>query len=170
MVKSMQPEITWKEIPVALKYEVSDMGEVRNRETEKVLRQSLSRGYPMVKLQIEGRSSPHKIHKLVLISFVGERPPAKETNHINGIKTDNRLSNLEWVTQSENTKHAYRTGLMVPKAGEESGRAKLNDEQVLKIRHLREHQKLTYVRLGRMFNVCINTVWHIVNRKSWKHI
>jgi len=51
------------------------------------------------------------VHLLVLESFVGPRPEGQYANHRNGVKTDNRLDNLEWVTPSRNSQHAYDTGL-----------------------------------------------------------
>lgn len=62
-------------------------------------------------------------HRMVWESVHGPIPPGKEINHINGIKSDNRIANLEAVTPSENTKHAYRIGLK-DASGTNNGRYK----------------------------------------------
>lgn len=65
-----------------------------------------------------------KIHRLVAATFITNHYNKKTVNHKNGIKTDNRIENLEWATHRENHLHAYANGLMIPsnlgKSGEDS--------------------------------------------------
>jgi hypothetical protein len=70
-------------------------------------------GYTYVTLFKDGIRKYPKVHRVVLESFSGGRVDPLQVNHKNGVKGDNRLSNLEWVTASENRKHAFRTGLQV---------------------------------------------------------
>lgn len=72
-------------------------------------------GYLFVDLQLENRFKNEKIHKLVALNFIGIPEGKKEVNHKNGVKRDNRVENLEWVTRSENLSHAIRTGLRLNK-------------------------------------------------------
>ena len=79
-------------------------------------------------------SSEHRhkwIHRLVALAFLGPQPTLKhEINHINGIKTDNRPENLEWVTRSQNIKHAFDTGLHPISEGVNASNAKLTEEDL----------------------------------------
>lgn len=68
-------------------------------------------GYPYVTLFKDGVRKYPKVHRAVLMAFSGGDAPPLQVNHKNGNKQDNRLENLEWVTASENRKHAFRTGL-----------------------------------------------------------
>lgn len=73
------------------------------------------------------------VHKAVLIAYKGIVPGKTQGNHINGIKSDNHITNLEWVNQSENTKHAYRTGLAKPNFGEKNQNSKLSNKSRIEI-------------------------------------
>lgn len=93
-------------------YEVSNLGNVRNIKTGRVLRPSMNKGgYQYVGLCLNRKSKIHLIHRLVATAFIPNLNDKRTVNHINGIKTDNRVENLEWTTDSENMKHAYKTGL-----------------------------------------------------------
>jgi DNA-binding transcriptional regulator YiaG len=121
---------TWKPIPLAPHYEASTLGNIRSLSREilytrkgaqhiksftgRVLKQAnTSRGgkYKCVCIKI-GKKTVHYTHRLVASAFL-PNPESKDTvNHIDGNSHNNRLDNLEWATYSENTQHAYRTGLM----------------------------------------------------------
>lgn len=68
-------------------------------------------GYCYVGLHFKGNYKSYRVHRLVMNAFVGEMPD-KQINHINGIKTDNSLENLEYCTASENLLHAHAHGLV----------------------------------------------------------
>lgn len=68
----------------------------------------------MVTLWKDGVDIRKTVHSLVAESFLNKQCDTLQVNHINGIKADNRLENLEWVTPSENVKHAIRMGLCKP--------------------------------------------------------
>ena len=94
-------------------------------------------GYQLVSLYKDGKSKALSVHRIVCQTFIKNTDNKKYVNHKNGIKTDNSVDNLEWVTASENMRHAFRTKLHIPykrKVGTEEPRSKLNEKQVREIR------------------------------------
>lgn len=90
-------------------YSVSSMGRVRNNKRDRKLSISLDKdGYCQVSLKKNGSVKTFKVHRLVAIHFLPNPKNKEQVNHINGIKHDNNITNLEWCTQSENIKHSYR--------------------------------------------------------------
>ena len=94
-------------------YSISNDGQVRNDKTNKILSQSTQQDYKHVTLNIDGKAKRMKVHRLVAQTFL-ENPENKPyVNHKDGNRSNNNVSNLEWVTPSENTKHAVKTGLFI---------------------------------------------------------
>jgi hypothetical protein len=108
-------------------------------------------------------------HRLVALAFIGPCPDGQEVNHKNGIKTDNSVSNLEYVTPRENAKHARRMGLFVPAVGENASMARLTTEDVLEIRRRRScGEQLRSI--AKDFGINIPHTCAITKRKRWKHV
>lgn len=97
--------MNWSPCIEAPGYWVSDEGQIRNKHG-RILRGTIfQNGYRGVKF---GRvSKTHLIHRLVLRAFVGPAKGKETANHKNGVRSDNRLENLEWVSHSDNIKHAH---------------------------------------------------------------
>ena len=92
-------------------YEVSNIGNIRNIKTNKLLKPSLNhKGYYKVCLCNSKEQKNILVHRLVAENFL-DSIKKEQVNHKNGIKTDNRVENLEWVTCKENIIHSYKNGL-----------------------------------------------------------
>lgn len=104
----------WKEIPdYEGLYQISNFGNVKSLISNKILKPSKDRfGYVRFNALKNKKAKTLRIHRLVMEIF-NPIDNIMQVNHIDGNKLNNRLDNLEWCTDSENKKHAYKTGLMV---------------------------------------------------------
>ncbi len=162
-------------------YEVSDLGRVRRRrdcltqdkyKAGRFVAQCYNRkGYLTAKLCGLHIRKTVAVHKLVVLAFVGPRPEVeREINHINGIKTDNRITNLEYVTSSENHQHAIRLGLINLARGERVACSRLTESSVREIRAMYASGSYTQWELARMFGVRQCSISDAVLGKTWKHV
>lgn len=116
----------WKDIPSYEGcFQISNMGNIRSldriinsnhgtkrKNKGRVLKiQKDRQGYEKICLQCNNNQQTFKVHRLVAMAFLENKENKKTVNHINGIKNDNRLENLEWATYSENMQHSYDAGL-----------------------------------------------------------
>jgi hypothetical protein len=95
----------WRVINNYPNYSVSNLGNVMNTTTNRMLKPTLKGGYHLVSLVNTNGHKPNRIHRLVAMAFIPNPENKAEVNHKNKIKTDNRLENLEWMTHLENMQH-----------------------------------------------------------------
>lgn len=149
----MSPDEIWKQVPEFPYLEASNLGRIVRRDVlpNVVLKQYLNKqiGYYLVTLNIDtphGRKQTHRyVHRLVLSAFEGIPPGKAEVNHIDGDKTNNLLSNLEWTTRAGNAKHAWETGLIAPR----TSALMTNIDDVLQMRR----DGKTYAEIDKHFRV-----------------
>lgn len=154
--------IQWKEVPFANRHFVSSTGLIRGPKGITAGYKN-ARGYMRFNINRRG----YAVHRLVLLAFLG--PSDLEVNHKNGIKHDNRLENLEYVTKTENMRHAHRTGLVKVRRGEENGRAKLRKHQLLDIRKMIK-SKVLDKDIAKAFGVHRTLIGFIRRGVLWKNV
>ncbi len=167
--------IEWRPIPeYEGLYEVSSDGQVRslqrNTTMGKILAQQLNNsGYLRVNLTRDGRSKYRYVHHLAAYTFIGPRPKGMDVNHKNGLKTDNRAENLEYLSRRENMKHARQMGLH-DNRGERHYLAKLTDEQAFQIRVAASCCGISAEEMSDSLDVSVKLIRQILTRKTWKHL
>ena len=144
-------------------YQVSNYGRIKSFKKNKIIIRKLQQtkqGYLKINLCENGKAKIFLIHVLVARAFISNPENKPEVNHKDGVKNNNCVENLEWVTRAENQKHAYRIGLNRGRRGVESPRAKLTEEQVKFIReNYKAHDKeFGMLALARKFNVSPVTI------------
>lgn len=157
----------WKDLYCSSDYQISNKGRVRNKNF--VLKSKLTKlGYINIKLFINGVQSTFRIHRLVMLTFKSnEYFEGAVVNHINGIKTDNNIDNLEWCTPKENSQHATKNNKYLK--GESVSISKLTDDLV---KQIRSRYKIinNYAQISREFNIGSSTAWSVINKRTWRHV
>ena len=178
----METEI-WKKVPNYSTYEVSSFGRIKtfnwkNHGTEAIMKPALDGGgYLRTMLKRDdGKTHTIKVHRIVGSTFILNPEDKPEINHKNGIRSDNRLSNLEWVTHAENIKDSFISGRS-NNEGVKNPCSKLTDDQVRDIRanyvHGRRSQHdagETKTQIALRYNVSVGVIKKIIQNKSWKHL
>lgn len=163
----------WKEIPDHVGYEVSNYGNIRSRlnnsgkiskDYRSIKAITTEKGYKRAPIRKNKKPRMWFVHRLVLLAFVGNIPKDMEVNHINGIKDDNRLDNLEYVTHSENEKHKYRILKRPTIKWEKSNFSKLTRDQAYSIKYLENGLQKD---IAKKYGISKGMVCLIKNNKNW---
>lgn len=126
------------------------------------------KGYYRIVLQTNQGRKTFQLHRLVLETFNPvDNCENLEVNHIDGDKSNNNLSNLEWCSGSFNVRHSLESGLKIPARGESIGSNKLTEKQVLEICELLKTTKLSLQEIGNIYDVSKYCVHDIKKKKSW---
>lgn len=161
-------------------YEVSNKGHGRRISPSSVARNTYPgrpltahrsrHGYRRFAFSLEGKQKYVPVHRAVWEAFKWKIPPEMQINHLNGVKDDNRLENLDCVTQSENVKWNYRVlGVAPPnnpQRGSKNGRAKLTDADIPRIFALRADGR-SQQSIADLLGVSQTSVSRVLLGKSW---
>lgn len=123
-------------------------------------------GYLKVSLHKNNKKYYKLVHRIIAETLIPNPNNKPQVNHINGIKNDDRILNLEWVTNSENQQHAVDAGLKISVKGEDHGMCKLTEKIALLIRQ----DKRSSRKIAKDFGITQTTVLHIKSRRTWAHI
>lgn len=138
---------TWKDIKgFENLYKVNQCGQIKARNGKTIAEYNNGTGYKKITLYKDGKGYKKYIHRIVAEAFINNPEAKPQVNHIDGDKTNNAVTNLEWCNQSENMQHAYRTGLQsrkrhkvaqIDKAGKQLNifKSTLDAERQTGIRH-----------------------------------
>jgi hypothetical protein len=176
--------MTWKPV---LGYEdcysVSDRGEIARTATygskpRKVWKPLAPRqkraGYVTFHLCKNGVRKDPLGHRLVWEAFNGKIQEGLEINHLNGAKSDNRLSNLEACSKSINMRHSFRVlnrkPANNPSLGSKNGSAKLKEADIIAIIELYRSGRFTQMQIGKMYKVSQVTISLITRGAKWQHV
>ena len=156
-------------------YVIDDTGNVASVKKRKgrvgVIKPTITEnGYCRITLRNNGRKRTVYIHRLVAEAFIPNTENKPCVNHIDGDKTNNSVSNLEWCTYSENMKHAVSKGLNAfPNLkGELHPQSKLNAELVREIRAKYASGEKP-LNLAKEYGVTKEQIYNIIHFKHWKN-
>lgn len=171
--------IEWRVVPgFGGRYEVSDDGKMRSvfenggRPRGEFLSIETKRnGYHCITLQVDKVRSKRYIHRLVWEAFCGPIPSGIDINHLNGVRADNRLSNIELATRSENMLHGMRVmgRKSNPTKGSRHWGARLSEADIPVIRELLA-SGTTCRAIGAQYGVSKTAIWLIETGKNWRHV
>lgn len=155
-------EELWKIIDLDSKYSVSNLGNVKNNKTGRILsKRPEKKGYTRANLN----GKDYKIHRLVAIAFIPNPNNLPEINHKDTNKTNNTVTNLEWCTSSFNQKHSYDSGCKTV-AGEKNPRSILNEKDVLYI----WENNLSVKDIVDNYKLKKGYAKRVRSKQTWKHL
>lgn len=126
-------------------------------------------GYMCITVGRKNRRRRMRVHQIVALAFIPKLDPTFEVNHKDSNRLNNCIYNLEWISHSDNIRHAYSYGFK-SNHGSNNPRSKLIEKDVIKIRHLYDNRIMTIQEIATNYGRGWSTIFNVVNRKTWKLI
>lgn len=153
------------------RYTISNLGIVRSKLTGIIMKPNITKfGYARVNLR-KAKNREYKsyfIHRLVAIHFLANPNNLPEVNHIDCNRTNNIVTNLEWVSREDNIKHSFMYGSASHK-GLRNPNSKLNNFDIEAIKCLHKTNRFYNTQIAKMFKVSSSTIDDIVNNTTWSN-
>jgi uncharacterized protein YerC len=153
----------WKKVPQFENYSINSEGKLKNTKTNRLLstKSVNSEGYVLVCLSNNGKIKTLRFHRLLAECFIPKIIGKDFVNHKNGIKTDNRLENLEWCTKKENAIHAYKNNIC------NNNHIRKYDKSIdVEIINMRK-KRYTYKEIAKKLNISFSKINNVLNKKNW---
>lgn len=150
-------------------YQINCNGHVKSLRTGKTLKPGTINGYYSITLCVNFLHKSFLVHRLIAKSFIPNPDNKPCINHKDGNRKNNALDNLEWCTQLENVRHAFRNGLVNTSAGEKHYRSRLKKEDVLDIiRLVNAGGKKS--KIAKQYNITNPAISRIIGGYVWKNV
>lgn len=161
----------WKPIIGFPDYEISSIGNVKSKKNYKkkagdLIQLAVSKkGYHRVSLHSGGKRKALQVHALVLIHFGPPQPEGTTCDHINRIKTDNRIENLRWATPQEQEQNSVKARQI----GESNGASVLTEVKVREIKR-KFLDGISSRKLAQEYGVSKTNILYICSGRNWGHV
>jgi len=157
------------------RYRVSNLGRVKNGHGTVLSHHMHKKGYVMIAMIKEGKEKRVQIHRIVANAFIPNPDQLPQVNHINGNKSDNRVSNLQWCTNAQNMAHANLNGLRpnykeIFTGKSVKGKYNLSNKQIIDIRNTKIGNGISRVHIAAMHSIPLSIVKDIRGGRIYPYI
>ena len=154
----------------SMEYIVKQNGTIFSTVTDNEISQRINEdGYMCVTVGKKGSRRRMRVHQMIALAFIPKLDATFEVNHKDSDRVNNCATNLEWISHSDNVRHAYQCGFK-DNHGSNNPRSKLTESIVIEIRSLYDNGINTIQEIATKYGRGWSTIFNVVNRKTWKLI
>ena len=149
-------------------YKISNYGKVINKHGKVLSTKADKHGYICTSITDYGGKRIKGMHRIVATVFIPNPKNLPEVNHLDGVKANNRIDNLEWITKEGNQKHEAR--VLQQRGGENNYQSILTEEDVLAIYDLCKNSNMKYKDIAKNYGVIPQEINRIASATCWRHL